>query len=890
MREFICCTLLTAVIAQCTTITPTLGCFNDQSGPHVVDDYSTGPSQSTTLESCTETCTDLGYGFIGLTGNTQDGASCYCGNTPNPQAVKAPSSQCNLPCPGNSSEICGGDYRMSLYNTSCNGPFIGPGAACSQPAAQAFPFCNTSLTRAERVSDLVSRISLAEAGAMLTARSSPALPRLGVPSFYWGTNVVHGITNAPSGGVMCVNTTGRCVTIWPAGPAMGSSFNASMWGIIGHTTGIEMRALNNLQWGPVARPSGLDGLSAWGPVVNLVRDPRWGRIQEVPSEDPLLNGVFAVAFTRGMQEGVDSRYLLAATTLKHFAAYSLEDYYDVNGIHYTRENINNLVSEFDASDTYFPAFQMGVSPVASGGAQAAGVMMAMNEFNGVPCLANGYLIDKLHNWSGHTYYPYIATDGGNMIDSMLAPYPRGHFYCPYHAAPCSRDEGIEAAAYGGSAICDGSEYNENLLSAVTGKNLTQARVNELLFETLSVRFDLGLFDPMEGQPYLQYGAADVNSDATQAANALASREALVLLQNPGNLLPFVLGSGAVTAIIGFGANNTKNYVGNYVNQYCPDNSGDCFPSLFQAVVALGEQASFNPGCSSAASCSPAQIAAAAAAAATADRIILMYGLDESQEGEQHDRFNLTVPAPQLALWSAVMSSAKPTTPIAVVLIHGGALAVPELKESRAAIIDAFYPGSVGGPAIADALFGRYNPGGKLPYTVYDAGYVDAVNFTDFSVASLGRTYRYHTPASPGGAPLWEFGFGLSYSTWQLSWAPPGPPPPLVLQGQNFSATLLVDVKNTGTVTGDEVVQAYFTPLSIPAPAPPFLPIKQLFAFERVHVAAGQTVRVSLSVSGARLMMTATDGSRAAFPGTYALSVTRGPTSTDDLAIGATVVA
>jgi hypothetical protein len=188
-----------------------------------VDDYSTGPSQSTTLESCTDTCTDLGYGFIGLTGNTQDGASCYCGNTPNPQAVKAPSSQCNLPCPGNSSEICGGDYRMSLYNTTCNGPFIGPGAACSQPAAQAFPFCNTSLTRAERVSDLVSRISLAEAGAMLTARSSPALvcsrswlrprhgklssmqdhihipsilscmqPRLGVPSFYWGTNVVHG--------------------------------------------------------------------------------------------------------------------------------------------------------------------------------------------------------------------------------------------------------------------------------------------------------------------------------------------------------------------------------------------------------------------------------------------------------------------------------------------------------------------------------------------------------------------------------------------------------------------------------------------------------------------------------------------------------------------------
>jgi hypothetical protein len=107
--------------------------------------------------------------------------------------------------------------------------------------------------------------------------------------------------------------------------------------------------------------------------------------------------------------------------------------------------------------------------------------------SGIPCLANAYLIESLHNWSGHEYYPYIATDGGNMIDSMLAPYPQGHFYCPYHDPPCTRDEGIEAAAYGGSAICDGNEYQQNLLSAVTGNNVSQIRVNELLTETLSVR-------------------------------------------------------------------------------------------------------------------------------------------------------------------------------------------------------------------------------------------------------------------------------------------------------------------------------------------------------------------------------------------------------------------
>lgn len=97
--------------------------------------------------------------------------------------------------------------------------------------------------------------------------------------------MVHGITNAVSGGVLCTNVTGRCVTIWPSGPALGASWNASMWRLMGATSGREMRALGNIQWGPSARPDGMDGLTAWGPTINLVRDPRWGRIQEVPGED-----------------------------------------------------------------------------------------------------------------------------------------------------------------------------------------------------------------------------------------------------------------------------------------------------------------------------------------------------------------------------------------------------------------------------------------------------------------------------------------------------------------------------------------------------------------------------------------------------------------------------
>ena len=122
----------------------------------------------------------------------------------------------------------------------------------------------------------------------------------------------------------------------------------------------------------------MDGLSSWGPTINLVRDPRWGRIQETASEDPYLNGVFAREITRGLQEGEDPRFLLAAACLKHFAVYSLEDYHTPNGTHITRENVNNVVSQFEAWDSYYPHFRTAVLPVEQGGGNAAGVMMAMN--------------------------------------------------------------------------------------------------------------------------------------------------------------------------------------------------------------------------------------------------------------------------------------------------------------------------------------------------------------------------------------------------------------------------------------------------------------------------------------------------------------------------------
>ena len=273
-----------ALAGNCTPALPALGCFDDSKGPHAV---SVEQGEVGSVAECSFACGAAGLRLAGLTGNAGPPAVayCYCGSAVDPSAVRAPDTDCDLPCPGGGAGSCGANYRMAVYNSTCTGPMPPPpgpglnGTACSQPESAAWAFCNRSLTVEERVADLVSRLTLYEIGPQLTARHSPAIPRLGIPSYYWGLNFVHGITNPVDDGVLCVGE--RCATIFPAGAAQGASFNETAWRTMGVIGSIEMRALNNVQWGPAARPGvGMDALVSWGPTINLQRDPRWGRNQE----------------------------------------------------------------------------------------------------------------------------------------------------------------------------------------------------------------------------------------------------------------------------------------------------------------------------------------------------------------------------------------------------------------------------------------------------------------------------------------------------------------------------------------------------------------------------------------------------------------------------------
>jgi hypothetical protein len=268
-----------ALAGNCTAQLPFLACYDDAKGPHAVP---TALGEAESVADCVSRCGALGYRLSGLTGNAGPPpvAYCYCGSSVDGAAVQAPAADCSLPCPaggGAGAPPCGGSYRLALYNSTCTGPMPPPpgpglnGTACSQPESAAWAFCNKTLTVEERVADLVSRLTLYEIGPQLTARHSPAIPRLGIPSYYWGLNVVHGVTNPVDNGALCVAE--QCVTIFPAGAAQGASWNATAWREMGRVAATEMRALNNINWGPSARPGvGMDALVSWGPTINLQRE------------------------------------------------------------------------------------------------------------------------------------------------------------------------------------------------------------------------------------------------------------------------------------------------------------------------------------------------------------------------------------------------------------------------------------------------------------------------------------------------------------------------------------------------------------------------------------------------------------------------------------------
>ncbi len=676
-----------------------------------------------------------------------------------------------------------------------------------------------------RVKDLVRRLSLSEKVQQLR-NAAPAIPRLGVPAYDYWNECLHGVARA---GV---------ATVFPQAIGMAATWDAPLAHKEAAVISTEARAIHNeyirTHQGNSAR---YYGLTFWTPNINIFRDPRWGRGQETYGEDPFLTGSFAVAFIQGLQ-GNNPKYIKAMACAKHFAAHS--------GPEPLRHQFDARPSDRDLYDTYLPQFEMAVRD-----GHVGGVMGAYNALDGVPDCANHFLLTDLlrHRWG---FDGYIVSD----CDAIHDIYS-GHHYAD--SLPAAAADAVGA----GCDLCCGGSYNA-LLKAVQEGLITEPEIDQALFYVLKTRFRLGLFDPPQDVPWSKLTLADNDTPAHAALALKVAQESMVLLKNNG-LLPLDRAKIKRIAVIGPNANSVPALLGNYYGT--PSHPVTILEGIRQ-IAGPGAAVTDTPGCPIAllrdGSNKPTSemTDAAIAAAKAADVVIYVGGLaaqyesEESTEANKYfgfnggDRTRIELPSPQEDLLEALHATGKP---IVFVNCSGSAIAMPWEAKHLAAIVQAWYPGEEGGTAVAQVLFGKVDPAGRLPITFYRSTR-DLPPFEDYSMRD--RTYRYYN-----GKPLFAFGHGLSYTTFSYRGAKldKSTIEPAEILRVSFT------VKNTGRQGGDEVSQVYFRQIH-PAESQPK---DALCGFVRIHLKRGETANVAMKIPAKRFR--SWDGTKRAYvvePGKY----------------------
>ncbi|XP_065880685.1 probable beta-D-xylosidase 7 [Euphorbia lathyris] len=596
----------------------------------------------------------------------------------------------------------------------------------SNPSTSSYLFCKTTLPITHRVRDLVSRLTLDEKISQLV-NTAPAIPRLGIPAYEWWSEALHGVANVGPGIHFEGNIKGA--TSFPQIILTAASFDAYHWYRMGQVIGREARALYNA--------GQATGMTFWAPNINIFRDPRWGRGQETPGEDPLVTGKYAVSYVRGVQGdsfqgGKLTGHLQASACCKHFTAYDLDNWKGVN-----RFGFDARVSVQDLADTYQPPFK---SCVEQG--KASGIMCAYNKVNGVPSCADFNLLTTTARgqWGFHGY---ITSD----CDAVALIHDK------------SPEDAVVDVLKAGMDVDCGTYLQNHTKSAVEQKKLLESSIDKALHHLFSVRMRLGFFNgnPKQ-QPFGNIGPDQVCSQEHQLLALEAARNGIVLLKNSGRLLPLAKSKTISLAVIGPNANSAQTLLGNYAGPPCKS------VTPLQALQDYIKNTVYHPGCDTV-QCRSASIDKAVDIAKGVDHVVLMMGLDQTQEREAYDRVDLVLPGMQQELITNVAKSAK--NPIVLVLFCGGPVDVSFAKYDKniGSILWAGYPGESGGIALAEIIFGDHNPGGRLPMTWYPQEFVkvpmtDMRMRPDSSSGYPGRTYRFYK-----GHNVFEFGYGLSYSKY-----------------------------------------------------------------------------------------------------------------------------
>jgi beta-glucosidase len=661
----------------------------------------------------------------------------------------------------------------------------------------------------QKASALISRMTIDEQASQLRF-NAPAIDRLGIPGYNWWNEALHGVARAGT------------ATVFPQAIGLAAIFDADFHGKVADVIATEARAKFNAQ----QAKGDLDiykGISFWSPNINIFRDPRWGRGQETYGEDPYLTSRLGVAFVKHLQG--EGEYLKAGACAKHFAVHS--------GPENIRHEFNAVVSEKDLRETYLPAFEALVRE-----ADVESVMGAYNRVNDEPaCGSKRLLTDILREEWG--FEGHVVSDCWAIADFHM-----------HHFVTATAPQSAALAIRNGCDLNCGNTYL-HLLTALQEGLINEEMITLAATRVMAARYRLGLLSDNCEYNAIPYSACDTDENAAVALEA--AQKSIVLLKNDG-ILPLCTRTLDSIAVIGPNADSVPALEGNYngvSSRYVT------FLEGIRAACSGGPRVRYSQGshlyrdrANGLSNVPGDRLAEAASLAEECDVSVLCLGLDSTIEGEEGDASNefssgdrkdICLPECQQQLLNIVLKAGKP---VIVVLACGGAVN----QKDGSAILQAWYPGQAGGTALADILFGRVSPGGRMPITVYRS-LDDVPAFINYSMAN--RTYRNFA-----GEALYPFGYGLSYSRFEYS------------QARLDGLRLTVTVRNTGRYDADEVAQAYIKVTD----SPDDVRNHSLCGFTRFHLKKGEEKTITMDIPESALLCVCDDGVKRKTGSRYALTI------------------
>jgi len=663
-------------------------------------------------------------------------------------------------------------------------------------------YLDTTLSALERAEALTDAMTTEEQASQLRY-DAPAVKRLGIPAYNWWNEGLHGLARSGT------------ATMFPQAIGLAAMFSPELVKKAGEITAEETRAKYNAYRKHGDRDI-YKGLTLWAPNINIFRDPRWGRGHETYGEDPFLTAENGKAYVEGIQG--DGKVLKAAACAKHFAVHS--------GPEALRHEFDAEVSPKDLEETYLPAFEELVR-----NAHVEGVMGAYNCVNGEAACASGFLMSKLREWG---FDGYFVSDCWAIRD--------------FHEHHGLTGNSVESAALALTSGCDvncGCTY-VNVLAALDKGLITKEHIRNACVHLMRTRIRLGMFDDKTEYDDIPYST--VSSRAHKDVSLECAERSVVLLRNNG-ILPLDEKKIKTLAVIGPNSMSRAALEGNYcgtADRYVTFLDG--IQDRFEGRVIFAEGCHLYKDRSSSLAMAGDRYAEAEAAAENADAVILCVGLDATIEGEEGDTGNefssgdkkdLRLSECQRILISRIMKIGKP---VIIVCVAGSPI---NTECEPDALLHVWYPGSEGGTALAEILFGDVSPSGKLPVTFYENAEL-LPEFTDYSMKN--RTYRYAE-----NNVLFPFGFGLTYSE-------------VVCTNIAYKDGIaVVCAENKGSRAVEDVIELYIKDYSENA-----VPNVSLCGFKRVKLGAGEKLSVEIPVPERAFTAVDENGIRRRFGSSFTL--------------------